>query len=192
MKRRGRKRKLGRRKPSGDLLLLRERESPAARALQMPHRRRFGAAAVDQRAESELGRMRLVEAIAEEEYLAGVEYARIWRAYVSTLAGPHRAAIREVTGAFYDCGGCLGMVGTDFCLCELRKRKWLGVQRALRAAGWAALLEVQRVVVGEMECGQAAHLRLGLSTLASYLGLTKNPKGIVGNRSSQLTAPEHS
>ena len=54
-RRRGRPRKAGRRKRSGDLAV--RPDKPAAIAATMPHRRALGEKAVDQLAESELGRL---------------------------------------------------------------------------------------------------------------------------------------
>ena len=56
-RRRGRPRKGGRRKRSGDLVV--RPDKPAAIAATMPHRRALGEKAVDQLAESELGRLAL-------------------------------------------------------------------------------------------------------------------------------------
>jgi len=56
-RRRGRPRKAGRRKRSGDLVV--RPDKPAAIAATMPHRRALGEKAVDQLAESELGRLAL-------------------------------------------------------------------------------------------------------------------------------------
>jgi hypothetical protein len=57
VRRRGRPRKAGRRKRSGDLVV--RPDKPAAIAATMPHRRALGEKAVDQLAESELGRLAL-------------------------------------------------------------------------------------------------------------------------------------
>ena len=56
-RRRGRPRKAGRRKRSGDLVV--RPDKPAAIAATMPHRRALGEKAVDQLAESKLGRLAL-------------------------------------------------------------------------------------------------------------------------------------
>ena len=56
-RRRGRPRKAGRRKRSSDLVV--RPDKPAAIAATMPHRRALGEKAVDQLAESELGRLAL-------------------------------------------------------------------------------------------------------------------------------------
>ena len=65
-RRRARARKAGRRKRSGDLVV--RPDKPAAIAATMPHRRALGEKAVDQLAESELGRL----ALRGELELAGV------------------------------------------------------------------------------------------------------------------------
>ena len=56
-RRRGRPRKAGHRKRSGDLVV--RPDKPAAIAATVPHRRALGEKAVDQLAESELGRLAL-------------------------------------------------------------------------------------------------------------------------------------
>jgi hypothetical protein len=79
------------------------------------------------------------------------------------------------------------MVGTDFCLCELRKRKWLGAQRALRAAGWRALIAVQQVVLHDQPSAHnIADLQVGLWALAQHFGLTKSGKSDYRYVASQL------
>jgi len=173
MKRRaGRKRKVGARHPGGKLV--QRHESPAAIAATMPHRKGF-AHPEDQLAESELGRMVLRGELEHELATAGGEYARVWRAYVSTVAAPRRAAIRDDVGGIFDCGGCLGLVGSGFCLCAARKEEWLNANRALRRASWAALVEVQKVVLHDEAASSVTILRLGLMALLRHFGLT--PKG---------------
>src|SRR5262249_61639368 len=85
MKRRaGRRRKTGRRKPSGDLVSA-PRPTPAAIAATMPHRRALGEKAVDQLAESELGRLALRGELEPVLATAGADYARHWRGGIARL-----------------------------------------------------------------------------------------------------------
>ena len=180
MKRRaGRKRKAGARHPGGKLK--QAHESPAVRAAAMPHRKGL-AHPEDQLGESELGRMVLRGELELELATAGGEYARVWRAYVSTVAAPRRAAIRDEVGGIFDCGGCLSLVGSGFCLCAARKEEWLNANRALRRASarpgysWAALIEVQKVVLHDEPASSVSILRLGLTALAQHFGLTVKAK----------------
>ena len=55
------------------------RLSPAAIAATMPHRHALGEKAVDQLAESELGRLALRRASSRVLATAGADYARHWR-----------------------------------------------------------------------------------------------------------------
>jgi hypothetical protein len=190
--RRGRKRKSGRRYPGGKYMP--ERESPAARAKQMPHRRALGAKAVDQLAENELGRMVLAGDLDRKLALAGEYYAAAWRGYVSTLAGPKRLAAAPIgmePRGGYDCGGCLDLVGSGLCICKARRDKWTAAMRTLRDAGWPATIAVQQVALHQMECPRERHdtLRLGLAALARHFGLTKIGKSDYQYASSQLSHP---
>ena len=185
MKRRGRKRKLGKRNARG--LLIHERESPAARAREMPHRRGLEHPE-DQLAESELGRMQLRGDLEASQVLSGQEYARAWRGYISMLGGPKRLINGRWSG--FDCGGCLGLTKTEMCECHKRERKWLDAQHALRAAGWRALIAVQQVALHDQQCPdeRRSALELGLDALARYFGLTKTANRSRNNKSSQHLA----
>jgi hypothetical protein len=159
----------------------------------MPHRKWLGKDAADQLAENELGRMVLAGRLARELALAGEYYAAAWRGYVSTLAGPKRLAAAvigmEPRGG-YDCGGCLDLVETRFCMCAARRDKWTAAMRALRNAGWPAMIAVQQVALHGMECPpeRLPALRLGLAALAHYFGLlTSKTNRVLGNASSHLT-----
>jgi hypothetical protein len=196
MSRRGRKRKLGPRNPKNRRgRLLHERESPAVRAAQMPHRRNFKHPE-DQLAENELGRMVLRGELDPLLGQAGQEYARVWRDYLATLEAPRRARIAE-GGAIFDCGGCLGQVGTQFCECEKRKRKWLDASRVLRQVGHGPTIWVHAVALNDEQCPfeRLEMLRLGLAALASHFGLrsrlTKKPNRRSNNRTSQTSVPRN-
>jgi hypothetical protein len=51
----------------------------------MPHRRALGEKAVDQLAESELGRLALRGELEPVLATAGADYARHWRGYIASL-----------------------------------------------------------------------------------------------------------
>jgi len=187
MRRGGRKRKLGNRNVNRrDRRLVHARESPAARAALMPHRRGVSHPE-DQVAESELGRMQLRGELEPFQLLAGQQYARAWRSYMAMLGGPKQLLNGRWSG--FDCGGCLGQVGNQFlCECYKRERRWLDANRALRQAGWPALIAVQQVVLHDGLCPteRRSALHLGLTTLAAHFGLTKKPNRRSNNRSSHL------
>jgi hypothetical protein len=194
MSRRGRKRKLGLRNPKNRRgRLIHKRESPAARAAQMPHRRAL-AHPEDQLAENELGRMVLRGELDRLLGQAGQEYARLWREYLPTVEAPRRARLAGL-GALLDCGGCQGLVGTQFCECEKRKRKWLEASRVLRQVGHGPTIWVQAVALNDEQCPfeRLEMLRLGLVVLAAHfrLGsrLTKKANRPSNNRTSQTSEP---
>ena len=92
-RRRGRPRKAGRRKRSGDLAV--RPDKPAAIAATMPHRRALGEKAVDQLAESELGRLALRGELEQVLATAGADYARHWRGYIASLCAPRALVARR-------------------------------------------------------------------------------------------------
>lgn len=92
--RKGRKRKSGYRKPSGDLIL----EDPRLTVLAQPHRKGLPAKqAGDQRLENRLGELHFIGAITSAELAAGRWYQRVvarWRAVMS-VADP---ALQPIPG----------------------------------------------------------------------------------------------
>ena len=89
-RRRGRPRKGGR---SGDLVV--RPAKPAAIAASMPHRRALGEKAVDQLAESELGRLAPRGELEPVLATAGADYARHWRGYIASLRTPRALVARR-------------------------------------------------------------------------------------------------
>jgi hypothetical protein len=71
---------------AGDLVV--RPDKPAAIAATMPHWRAFGEKAVDQLAESELGRLALRGELGPVLTTAGADYARHWRGYIASLCAP--------------------------------------------------------------------------------------------------------
>jgi hypothetical protein len=165
-RRRGRPRKAGARHRDGHLK--RQAESPRAIAAAMPHRRGLGERAVDQRAETELGRLVLRGVLDETLGLAGETYLALWRGYVFSLAGPRE--LNNGSGHGFSCGGCEEM---RHCRCEFRKRIFLEAQRVLDAEGRVVSAIVEYVVLtdGAGHPEQLEVLRLGLSALAVHFGL---------------------
>jgi hypothetical protein len=172
---RGRKRKSTRKRHPGGQLV-RRHINPVEIAAQMPHRRGLGPFAVDQRAECELGRMALKGWISTAQYLAGQQFARDYGQYLTTIAPPSQLG---GSGQAFDCGGCLGMSGTNFCVCESRKATYMASVGALAKAGPRALEMVVWVVLKDRVTfgfDDISELILGLDALARHYGLTKGPK----------------
>jgi len=189
MKRRGRKRKLGHRHRSGDLIRI--RESPALRAAAMPHRKGLKDP-LNQLAESELGRLQLRGKLEPQQVAAGQEYARLYRSYMATLAGP-ATLTNGSGGGSIDCGGCLGMVGAAMCICERRKREYLRAHAAIAATGHSHWRLTQRVAIENLPISLANVDTLGIAlwALAQHFGLlTKSKKGVLENIPS-TTASSH-
>jgi hypothetical protein len=175
---RGRKRKSTRKRHPGGQLV-RRHINPAEIAAQMPHRRGLGPLAVDQRAECELGRMALRGLLEDQHVLAGTYFARERSAYLATISPPRRLGIGS--RQMVDCGGCLGLVNSEKCICAYRKAAYEASARSLQSAGrlavamvkWTALLD--RPYVPPL----LAHLWLGLEALAKHYGLlTKQGKSV--------------
>lgn len=176
---RGRKRKSTRKRHPGGQLVRARGESPTQVAAGMPHRRDLGAKAVDQRAECELGRMALRGLLEDQHVLAGTYFAREHSAYLATISPPRRLGIGS--RHMVDCGGCLGLVNSEKCICAYRKAAYEASARSLQSAGrlavamvkWTALLD--RPYVPPL----LAHLWLGLEALAKHYGLlTKQGKSV--------------
>ena len=167
MSRRGRKRKSGVRKPSGDVVL--RKVSVAEVAAGMPHRRVLGKRAADQRAENELGRMVLRGELEDEQGAAGELYRRQWRGYIASLEAPALAKMKldVAPQCALRCDECRD----DFCLCRERRRKWYETVTLLSSTGTSGVLD--RVVLLDQACGgeEAWLLRLGLDVLAAHYGL---------------------
>ena len=179
MSRAGRKRKSGNRYANGQLHHERQ-ASPLLIASSMPHRRPLGAlpvaagekiaeALLDQRAESELGRMALLGRISDHQFSAGQRYGAVVSAYRSTLRAPHGF---ETGARGYDCRG--DPLCPD-CECARRRAKHDGARCALLGAGYLVLVAVNRVVIQDLRCPAAWRkpLNLGLTALARHFGLTK-------------------
>lgn len=176
MGRRGRPRKNGSRHSNGHLKPKRA-ISPREVAATMPHRMGLGDGAVDPHAESELGRMLLrgdlgADGIIRE--LAGSSYARLWRGYLVTLAGPQ--AIMNGAGGGLTCAGCITDEERRYCRCSMRKAIFLEMQTRLFAVGPLVGHTVQSVVCDDQPCDRLDLLCQGLDGLSYALGLTNRRK----------------
>ena len=174
-RRHGRPRKLGPRHRNGHLKRARREldDSPRAIAARMPHRRALGEHALDQQAESELGRMVLRGEVDANLALAGETYARLWLGYIATLGAPRRPWHGH--GANLACLGCPSPEERRFCYCDLKKRIYLEAFNCLISTGGGMEQLVRSVAIDDRPCaeGSLPDLIRGLSALAYKFGLTK-------------------
>ena len=179
-RRKGRPRKPGHRYRNGNLRPSSHEPavSPAAIAATQPHRKGLGDRAVDQKAESELGRLVLRSQISALQYLAGQRYAAQWRAYLATLDGPQRLGGGNGHGGVSRCLGCPTAGDREKCACDLARRLWRRSTFALAAADREAVVIIARVACWDVPCPPWALgvLRSGLDALAESLGLTTRNK----------------
>jgi len=185
-RRKGKPRKPGARYPSGRL----KHEpvaSPAAIAAGQPHRKGLGDLALDQLAESELGRMVLRGQVSAIQNLAGQQYAAQWRGYVGTLDGPRWPWRGQGRGR--NCPGCPNDTPPGKCACELARRSWVRSWNVLVALGRQAI--VTSVVIHDRPCpiGEVPSLCTALDRLAWELGLTNQRLRDYRYASSQNMAP---
>jgi hypothetical protein len=158
----------------------------------MPHRRGLGDQAIDQKAESELGRLLLrgaldgIDVPAEVLAAAGGEYARLWRGYLATLGGPR--ALYVGSGRAFVCCGNVSILNRRECVCLVRQRAWLEAMLRLRKEGDGVLRAVSLVCLHDRP-GNVGALRVGLVALAGYFGLgsrlTGSGKSLYGKSSSR-------
>jgi hypothetical protein len=187
-RRRGRPRKAGLRHKSGDLRHV--VETPAAIAAAMPHRRGLGEQAVDQRAETELGRLVLRSTVDASLALAGETYLSLWRGYVFSLGGPQQLARGDGHG--FTCDGCETAERRKWCRCEFRRRIFLEARGILDDATRYA---VEAVVLFDWRPADEERLRAlraGLELLAVHFGLQPRKKLVLGNAASKSAPPQKS
>jgi len=150
----------------------------------MPHRKGLGDRAVDQRAETELGRLVLRGVLDETLGLAGETYLSLWRGYVFSLAGP--SELTNGGGHGFTCGGCETAEARRWCRCEFRRRIFLEAAQVLHDAGDLVGRVVSRVVIDDASCATGLDLlRLGLSALAVHFGLQPRKTMLSRNAASE-------
>src|SRR5262245_52595480 len=179
-RRRGRARKAGARERNGRLL--RQAETPRQVAAAMPHRKGLGELAVDQRAETELGRLVLRGDLDATQGLAGETYLGLWRGYVWTLGGPRELA--QGGGGGFTCDGCEVM---KHCRCWFRRKVFEEADMALQASGMWPAFAVRAMLFFDGKPGDLDELRVGLSALARHFGLTARANSPIG----KCTIPNH-
>jgi len=160
--RKGRKRKTGPRKPSGDL---RDgpKISPKVIAMHQPHRQAVPEASRhDQRAESPFGALILNHVITSAQYRAGCRYARIFRRYLAAISAPSPTppSIAGIMEPKYS-GHLPDAIARE------RKMEYNAAFEYLGTAGQRPQRAVARVAVNEQPCPEEEieNLRTGLSTL---------------------------
>ena len=171
MSRAGRKRNAGKRHPNGRLAQERGL-TPREVAARMPHRRGFGEAALDQRAESSLGRLVLRKDITADQFLAGQSFRRAWGAYLTTIGPP--ATIGTKQGG-KSCEDCL-----RDCVCVRHRRFYEAADRELRRSGFLEMRVVKLVALHDHPCALPwlVPLRAGLDGLAVHFGLIRGSAGV--------------
>jgi hypothetical protein len=175
MARAGRKRKQGRRHPSGKLVRQASAVNYRAMAAEQPHRRDLP---VDKRqdrlAASNFGRMHLTGRINELQHLAGERYAMVVGAYRATIQGPKAMS---GSGRGYECV-CARSDVAEQCECHRRRAAYERAFVALHCAGRPALMTVNAAAVQDQSCPVAGilELRTGLDALAKHFGFA--PPGV--------------
>src|ERR1044071_5618074 len=164
----GRKRKSGRRKPSGDIVT--DRTDHRLLAMNQPHRKTLENK-LDQRAENPLGNLNICGAISDEQYEAGRLYAGIVGRYRAVIEAPKASAsscgVMVANGADRPVGQ---FISEDECL--RRKERYDAAYEALSRSGMCCARAVARVAVYG-EASQASgmdYLRIGLAALAHHFG----------------------
>lgn len=164
--RKGRKRKSGSRKPSGDLRD-QPKVSPKVIAMHQPHRQAVPEKhRHDQRAESPFGALVLNHVITGAQYRAGCRYARIFRRYVAAInaPSPNPPSIAGVMEPKYT-SHLPDSIARD------RKLEYDAAFEYLGRAGQRAQRAVARYAVNDQFCPDAEeieNLRTGLSTLDEH------------------------
>jgi hypothetical protein len=167
----GRKRKAGKRHPSGELVRD-KRPDDRIRASRQPHRRGLKEGdRLSEKAESPLGRLNLRGIISDDQYEGCQHFVALVGQYRSTIGAP-----RSIGGSGRG-GGCPGDCATnsDACVCLQRRERYMRAYEALAAAGRAAVMAIIRVAVQREELGRGedeVNLLAGSSALARHFGLT--------------------
>jgi hypothetical protein len=173
LNRKGRKRKSGKRTPSG--ALVRVHVDYQTLAANQPHRHWLPEAhRLSEKAGTVLGSLNITKRISDLEYEAGRRYGIVVGKYRSVSGGPHGL---NGSGRGYDCPGLACLVSERFCECSDRKTRYFRALGCI-AGNYRVEAIVSRVAVYDEQVteNQLEHLRLGLSSLAVHFGLTSHPK----------------
>jgi hypothetical protein len=181
--RKGRKRKSGRRYPSGDII--REKSVDfRGMAGEQPHRSWLPESVRgDERAESVIGCLNLLYRTsglpnAKRPGLNGRQYNAGRR--LAVITGEFRAAIGTPRGTAgggrgYKCEptGCL--MDSENCICERRIRRFNDCASVLLSVSQKTYNVTYRVAVSDEQCSleEIVHLKNGLNALAHFFGIDK-------------------
>jgi hypothetical protein len=164
----GRKRKSGRRYRNGRLAQEKALDIKAI-AAAMPHRRMLPAEGRHgQRAESAFGRLRLVNMITEDQYLAGESFRDIIRRYRAVIESPNPSPGSAALDGMFRGGAVL----SDEEAIKRRER----YQRAFESIHGHRKRVVIRSVLGfdkPLDQDDLPHLRGALDDLVAHFGLTR-------------------
>jgi hypothetical protein len=174
---RGRKRKSGRRHPSGNLVR-EKRPDDRVRTGRQPHRRSLPEAdRMSEKAESPLGRLNLKHVISDEEFEAGQRYARDVGTYRASIGAPattagsgrRRHCLADVTATADTCRAY-----PEDCACLRAKQRYDDLLETLSGAGQRAAKNVASAAVQaqDIRFEEIVYLRAGLRILAHFYGLT--------------------
>lgn len=174
----GRKRKSGRRKPSGDLILADQDPTdadPTAIARNQPHRRGLSAAeALDSRLSSVLGRLEFIGALTGGEIYAARRY--------STVVRDWRKVIEAAEPGAQPVFGNGGIIPPE--VAAEATEAFRGVQQVLSGVGPTVATLVYNTAVNDEPLPAKGFivLRRGLAALTEYFRLTDARKSVgVGN-----------
>lgn len=185
----GRKRKPGKRKPSGDLIIEKPPTSEyAIKAFQakigatMPHRQGLPAHLMGlAEAENLFGRLFLAKMISQGQYDAGKEYRRRVMAYRAVIEAPRSTPKAISLDGLWN-GGATSIISDD----EARRRKAQHDEafEALHQSGVPNLRAVNSVVIRDQLIGwrEVKNLVCGLSVLERKLLLTRPAKSRTGGK----------
>jgi len=166
----GRKRKIGRRHPSGELAREERFPDDRIRGGRQPHRRSLAEELrLSELAESPIGRLALKGLLGEHQMIACEHYAVLVGQYRATIGAP-----RSTAGAGRG-SSCVGDCAprSDHCACAAAADRYMRAYDALAKAGRAALMTVNRIAVQREEPApqDLVNLAAGSSALARHFGL---------------------
>ena len=165
----GRKRKQGRRHPSGDIAL--PHVDPRLAAAHWPHRRGLPEGLrLHELAETPFGCLHLIGAITGQQHRAGELYRGAVRRYLASIQPPSMPP--SIAGWQQPGAGGQAPDGPDL------RDSYDAAFASMHGAGHAAQRAVARVAVHgfELESGQLPYLIRGLDALIDHYGLTAGRK----------------
>lgn len=170
----GRKRKAGKRHPNGELANEQKQIDLAHRiAIAQPHRQSVSQSQrFDQKAGTELGRLRLRQILTEEQYEAGRKYTALVARYRASIEAPKEG--QSIAGAMEPRGG--GIITIEAA--RIIRQEYDDAFCALGDCGRPATKLVNHVAVHDREINRHLHdtLICGLNGLSKHFGLTSDRK----------------